>query len=545
MESPDLSSSLSSLKSAASASHAFSSPDRAMSTRLRSGAQKVYRAVSQTFSRTAPAAADSLYKVGSGADKTVSGVIVSRSAIPPPHEKDYVLYSASGAVRSILRVVKNEFDKIRLIRTDLEKATGSGKESFVATDWDIAKGSEKVKGKFTAKAERAAGGDLDRAMRGPLGGVKRTRSYDETGKLKIKLTQDSTVKPEAAKREEFTQRQAFGAQYLQGMANLHKAGWACGDPKPENALVYYEYGSEGQVVKQTVRISDFGKAERVTDEQGAEVPPRPYIGNPRFAPPEGTLSEKGDVYGAGIGLIRMWEEGVLAAEGGAKEHDETMMISTAAMKEADSLGGAVPKDKRRGLERFLIRNKHSLAADRELGSYGSWIKCRMELNKRASQGKDREITLQEKQQEAQISAYVEALGKRIEESGTPVDKEELGKLCQLFKRMTSADPGKRPTMEEALQAYQALKVFPEPTTATAEKPAEPTPATAEKSAETTTATTDKGPPKKIKPRLPPGPRPGTVTSTTSSSTSEASPTKPPPLPTTRPKPRGSSKPKST
>lgn len=552
MERAESSSPLSSLHNSLSL-QTFSSSDVGMSTRLKSGAQKAYRAVSQTFSRTTSEAVRS-YEVGSGADKSVSGIRVNRYSISPAHEKDYVLYSASGVFRSLFSVVKKEYAKIMSIKNDLEIAKKSDlekssvQESYVATDWEIVEGAEKVKGKFTAKAERAGGGDLDKAMVKQFGGVVRKRSYDEHGKLKIKLVEDPAVQPEAKKRAEFTQRQEFGAQYLQGMTNLHKAGWACGDPKPENALVYYDYDDTGKVVNQTVRISDFGKAERLHGKDGVEPPPKPYIGNPRFAPPEGVLTAKGDVYGAGIGLIRMWEEGVLAAEGGGKDKDETMMISTATMKETGSLGDSVPKSRRRGLERFLIRNKHSLAAEMEFGSYGSWIKCRKELNSRASQGKDRVITSQEMEQERQISTYVDALKERIEKSGTPVNKEELAKLCQLFRDMTSADPKSRPTMEEALQRYQALKVFPESTTS-------------EEPAVTTIGLSATGPAKKAKPPPPKEPRrkPATATSaspptavkppplpeegpvktdtaaTSSSSTTEATSRQPPPLPTSRPK----------
>ncbi|MFJ1757206.1 serine/threonine-protein kinase [Kitasatospora sp. NPDC088134] len=97
------------------------------------------------------------------------------------------------------------------------------------------------------------------------------------------------------------------AGICEGLAHLHRSGWAHGDLKPENILI----GADGEV-----RLSDFGLATELTGTHGYSAP----LGTPDYLPPERwkePLGEHGvkvrataDIWALGIVIHEVFAAGV-------------------------------------------------------------------------------------------------------------------------------------------------------------------------------------------------------------------------------------------
>ncbi|MFJ5881639.1 serine/threonine-protein kinase [Kitasatospora cineracea] len=97
------------------------------------------------------------------------------------------------------------------------------------------------------------------------------------------------------------------AGICEGLAHLHRSGWAHGDLKPENVLI----GEDGEV-----RLSDFGLAVELTGTHGYAAP----LGTPDYLPPERRkepLGEHGvkvrttaDIWALGIVIHEVFAAGV-------------------------------------------------------------------------------------------------------------------------------------------------------------------------------------------------------------------------------------------
>ncbi|RPE36352.1 serine/threonine-protein kinase [Kitasatospora cineracea] len=97
------------------------------------------------------------------------------------------------------------------------------------------------------------------------------------------------------------------AGICEGLAHLHRSGWAHGDLKPENVLI----GEDGEV-----RLSDFGLAIELTGTHGYSAP----LGTPDYLPPERRrepLGEHGvkvrttaDIWALGIVIHEVFAAGV-------------------------------------------------------------------------------------------------------------------------------------------------------------------------------------------------------------------------------------------
>jgi Protein kinase domain len=169
-------------------------------------------------------------------------------------EDDYVYYTPlhlKGAGENELR---EEVETAKKIRQKL-----GNEESYLAIDLQAVEDQERIKVNnnplFTIKTKKAER-DLEN------------------------LLSDKSVT--------FQQRVIISKQVLQGICNLHLAGYCHGDLKPENILVYKQ---NNQLI---VRLSDFGKTVlKKPVEQAPSIQ-----GNPRFVPTEFTTSEKGEVSGS-------------------------------------------------------------------------------------------------------------------------------------------------------------------------------------------------------------------------------------------------------
>ena len=89
---------------------------------------------------------------------------------------------------------------------------------------------------------------------------------------------------------------AYAHDLLNGLAELHEAGYAHGDLKPENVLEFEEGPTS------ILKLADFGKSKPLEKDESAIM-----MGNRRFSPPEQRVSFKGDVYGMGLMLIHIFE----------------------------------------------------------------------------------------------------------------------------------------------------------------------------------------------------------------------------------------------
>ncbi|NGX42525.1 MAG: hypothetical protein K940chlam7_00805 [Chlamydiae bacterium] len=227
----------------------------------------------------------------------------------------------------------------------------------------------------------------------------------------------------------FEQRKIFGRHLLEGLVALHKVGWAYGDLKPENLLIY------GKGKKEILKIADFGKAKKV----GSET--KKYTGNLRFSPPEGKLSKKGDVWGAALVLIRTLEEAVLT--------DKEPLVAVTG-KKIDQ-----PSDKRRGIERFIIQHKAFLGVE---------ITTLIEriykgLPRRAKLGK---LSSKKRQLQAElIHKYIDKLTKKLVGKGVIGAGQQETDLKNLLMEMTKESPKKRISIDDALTKYN--QIFPPPT----------------------------------------------------------------------------------
>jgi hypothetical protein len=163
------------------------------------------------------------------------------------------------------RELKEEVKKMQAIQAKLDETSI---EHLAVNVREVDK-AERIKGKYTLEVDIAST-DFEKKM----------RTSDISMDERIKL----------------------GGHLLQGLQALHKADYVHGDMKPENCLIYKN--ETGEVLK----MSDFGKAKELGNNHA------PYSGNTRFAPPEGQVSKKSDVYGAAMVLIRNLEEPLLGKE---------------------------------------------------------------------------------------------------------------------------------------------------------------------------------------------------------------------------------------
>ncbi len=234
-------------------------------------------------------------------------------------------------------------------------------------------------------------------------------------------------------RSEFNQdvcKQCIG-DLLGGLSQLQKAGYVTGDLKPDNLLLYKK--DEGGYL---LKLSDFGKSKKV-DGNGNIT--GKYSGNPRFAPPESTRGKggsygvKGDVYAAGLCMVRMLEELVLDSDRGA-------MVLNVAEQDIDS--GGSPKSGRRGVERFILQHKAFSASD---GSLRKNTRRNYTLNEEVRANREKAL-----------GAYVDELMTKLSEKKLFSQDEQKEALADLLKGMLKSNPKERLTIETCKSLYDEL-----------------------------------------------------------------------------------------
>jgi hypothetical protein len=278
------------------------------------------------------------------------------------------------------RELKDEFKKMKKIESDIKSQSGSS-EHLAVKGQELAR-KKWIGGKYTIKVEKAVT-DFEKKLR----------------------NRETSIK----------ERIILGSHLLDGLSNLHLAGYAHGDMKPENCLIY-----TGEDQSSILKISDFGKTEKVLNES------KFYSGNPRFVSPEGKLSTKGDVYSAALILIRNFEE------------KYPLPLITVDPKDFD-----MPiEDKYQGIERYVVEHKAFLACNEEINPKN--LKRRITLGALSESKKLKQRNL--------IHEYIDKLHEHLK-GDLP---ERAHQLCDLLKQMTEADPNKRCSSAEASKAYQDI-----------------------------------------------------------------------------------------
>lgn len=253
-------------------------------------------------------------------------------------------------------------------------------------------------------------------------GVERSTSKKgawETGKA------EGNLEKKVSQELDISTRFSYCRGVLNGMSKLHNAGYIHGDVKLENVLFYKD---------DHVEVSDFGKSD---NKDGI------YSGNTRYGPPEGTRSQKGDVYGAGICLIRILEEHVL--------HNETRLPTA-----YDNLGTKVPPaDKeRRGVEEFILECPAFTRSYEQKGTFKGKV---LDFKARLETITNRQTPSRNNPETKALEGYINTLCQRLETAGV-ASKIQSKELNALLRLMTYPDPDKRITMEAALTNFN--KIFP-------------------------------------------------------------------------------------
>lgn len=278
-------------------------------------------------------------------------------------------------------------------------------ENYLAIGMEVVKNPESQKNKKYTVKTAAAEGDLKNAI------------------------QEGTLK--------FPDSLRIGLHIVKGMSNLHRAGYVHGDGKNDNVLLVR--GKDGKL---TGRIADLGKAQKMkSNERGI------YVGNSRFAAPEGNLSHSGEIYTTALLIINTLEGEVL------KKNGKDMIISP------DNIDTKANTEGRFGIEKFLVLNKKCIQTDnstlnKKVKILGKEIKNK--LNSFIGKSNTVELNESQEQTDMYIKALVVALS--TEYSGSQKQIEELG---DLLLEMTRAKVGEGPksrtkSLEDIIPRYNEI-----------------------------------------------------------------------------------------
>lgn len=221
------------------------------------------------------------------------------------------------------------------------------------------------------------------------------------------------------------ERFKLGGHFLKGLENLQKIGFAYGDMKPENALIY----RKGDDL--LLKIADFGKTVEVGDAE------KDYEGNTRFAPPEFRASLKGDIYSSALVVIRDIEEEYLI-----KDNVNTLKPVT---KKRDFDQAAKPSY--RGIEKYVVEHKAFLACNAGMSGRS--------LYRRNKAKTAHQTELEKAESQKAIHSYINALEIRMKKDGRLISSQ-TEQLCQLFREMTRSEPSERPTAAQCSARYQKI-----------------------------------------------------------------------------------------
>lgn len=230
----------------------------------------------------------------------------------------------------------------------------------------------------------------------------------------------------------FPQSAKLAFQLMKGFRELHAGGYVHGDVKLENALLYDFDG------KPIVKIADWGKSEKL---ESGEV--KLHTGNRRHMPPERLCSQKGEVFGVAMMVVRILEEEFLTA---SSKEMLTQPIAKDPDKEKRLQDEENPSKCRKGIERFLsislgCPEVDTVAIDAIPHALSSVLSI---LRKKP-------VDI-----DSQLGKYLYALQTGLENKYGQAEEKRIAirDLVSLLRAMTRSDPLERITMEEAVTRFE-------------------------------------------------------------------------------------------
>lgn len=244
-----------------------------------------------------------------------------------------------------------------------------------------------------------------------------------SGKFTLKMKRASTDLEHRAADKTVTipQRVSYLAQMARGIADLHKAGFTHGDPKPANVLIY-----DTEPIDQQAKIADMGKSRRMKRNEH-----KIHVGNPRFSPPEKTDSFAADAYGFGFMAIWTLEQRYVS--------DENPMLIPENTFPHKSIN---PEKSRRGIERYAVMHR-----DCEQGEVTSLRGTISVYSQRGLASVTAPSLTDLEKAETAVHQYIDVLLQKMREDGVP--ENVLNELGGLLKQLTKSDPAQRPEMSVA------------------------------------------------------------------------------------------------
>lgn len=281
------------------------------------------------------------------------------------------------------------------------------------------------------------------------------------------------------------QRISVSMQIMNGINNLHQAGYIHGDLKLDNILCYKR--DDGTI---HVKVADLGKTRKCGHKESVR-----QEGNPRWAAPEGRVSRKSETWTAAAICIQIMEAPYLNDEG-----SPLLSVSRDKLKPADQLPKLkvkasaenenpeelkkANKNAREGFLSYLLQHKDCPQMENKLGLGGSrgeiikWFR-QNKLEKAYRNGKGDPLIAPEKSQEA-TDQYIDKLKiKMTEQMNRNADNPRLLKLLgeelnspdqskenqkkainefgEILKGLTRSDPSKRMTLEMAMNKLNEIK----------------------------------------------------------------------------------------
>lgn len=312
---------------------------------------------------------------------------------------DRAYYTPKGGVKGFLlsreSELRSEVRKMQYIDSMLQDLPDANTNHLAITVKEMT-GKERIHGKYTLEVEKA---DTDF--------LKWLQSKEPSREDRVEL----------------------GGHFLNGLANLHRAGLAYGDMKPENCLIYTD--KDGN---QILKLSDFGKAEIVENDEEL-----PYTGNTRFVPIEFRQSKRGDLPPAAMTLIQNLEEVYLQEEG---------VSSLIPIPETSPDFDMAATSKFRGIEKYVVEHRAFFASSNSGNSPSNILR-----RKKAQTSIPTET--QKLAYKNAMNSYIDALNKKMH-ADPAINDRQADQLCALLKNMTDPNPSKRPTAEEASEQYNRI-----------------------------------------------------------------------------------------
>ena len=331
------------------------------------------------------------------ADPTNSKTLSNKESIFYKTNKNTVLCFANS--KSKQGEIESEFQVAKIIK---EKLSGAGieEESNILLDMERVEGTNK----YALRMEQAVG-DLD-------------------SMIKI-LTP--------------AQRLTVVRDVMNGINNLHKAGYIHGDLKPDNILLF-----KNKDESITARIADLGKTEECDKDQTIR-----QKGNPRWADPSGRISLKSEEWSAAALCTHILE--MQHIKGNQK-------VLLEPKSEKPSFLQPKEKSSRIGFVLFLLKSKDCPQVDNNLGIGGKPGEV-YKLMRQAKLGLTKQPTnigerTDAKATKAEVDRYLDALQEAQKKDRT-FNEDIRTDIHEVLGNLTDPDPAFR-NLDKAIYQWDKI-----------------------------------------------------------------------------------------